>query len=911
MATCDFVAVGSREIVLKRVNVAAALMSILLCMNILMQPVCLYAVTLGEPDADYSDSGSAILSDGATGQEAVGSPDSDVVQSDSTASSENEQPESGRVDQGGAQDGGEEGSNGAGEDAGSGTMGTLADDAAPNQEADAGASSGSDQMPAAQGSLQASASYRVHVQDYGWLDPVTDGEIAGTTGESKRVEKIEVGLTGLSCDGTVEVDAHVQDIGWQGYHTGAGGTEGQSKRIEALRIKLTGTAAEEYDICYRVHVQDIGWMGVAKNGEAAGTQGLGLRIEAVQIALVQKGADCPDFDPASSVSESFEKKPIAVQYSAHVSEIGWQGAVQDGAMAGTTGKSLGIEALKVSIANAAEDETGSILIRPHVQDIGWMDYSSNGSIAGTTGQAKHIEAVQIKLDGALAEKYDIYYRVHAANIGWMGWAKNDERAGTQGYGYAIEAIEIELIQKGSGPNLAPGSGEQSDSTQVEAFRQKPVDISYRAHVSELGWQGYVEHGATSGTTGRGLGLEALNVKLTNQVLDGDVEVRGHVSDVGWQDWVSGGATAGTTGQSRHLEAVCIKLTGQMSERYDVWYRVHASQYGWLGWTSNGSVAGTTGLGLPLEAIQVVLVDKGAGAPGDTAHSSISMPELSFQTISSRGWSDMAGNGGASGTTGQALALNGFKATISSQDLQGSIAYSAHLSDLGWQGVVFNGNLAGVDDASHQLEAIQMSLSGEVSNYFDIWYRVYIQDYGWLGWASNGAMAGTTSAGLRVEEMQVMLVAKGKGAPGTSAYKAYYVGCPGPQLLALANARQKQIVSLAHVVPSPGPALCSEWISQIFDRAGYGNSHLDACDMYWQFCHLTDKSQLKVGMLIAVPSHPHTVAGSIWGHVCLYIGDGQVMENIGYINTRSLDDWLSYYGATYQPKWGWYRNIALD
>ena len=36
--------------------------------------------------------------------------------------------------------------------------------------------------------------YPPHVQTYGWLDWVKDGELAGTTGESKRLEAIEIKL---------------------------------------------------------------------------------------------------------------------------------------------------------------------------------------------------------------------------------------------------------------------------------------------------------------------------------------------------------------------------------------------------------------------------------------------------------------------------------------------------------------------------------------------------------------------------------------------------------------------------------------------------------------------------------------------------------------------------------------------
>lgn len=126
----------------------------------------------------------------------------------------------------------------------------------------------------------------------------------------------------------------------------------------------------------------------------------------------------------------------------------------------------------------------------------------------------------------------------------------------------------------------------------------------------------------------------------------------------------------------------------------------------------------------------------------------------------------------------------------------------------------------------------------------------------------------------------------------------------------ANAAQRRLVDIAYSVPSPGYNLCSEWISRVFNAAGYGYADGDACDMFWAYCHDSNRANLKVGMIIAVPSHSNTWAGSIWGHIAIYIGDGKVIENIGRFNVRGLDDWVNYYGTTYTPLWGWYRNIAL-
>ena len=86
----------------------------------------------------------------------------------------------------------------------------------------------------------------------------------------------------------MQYEAHVQDIGWQGWKNEGqiAGTTGQSKRIEAIRIKLKNT--DKYSVQYRVHVQDIGWQDWCENGEMAGTTGQSKRIEAIQIKIVEK-----------------------------------------------------------------------------------------------------------------------------------------------------------------------------------------------------------------------------------------------------------------------------------------------------------------------------------------------------------------------------------------------------------------------------------------------------------------------------------------------------------------------------------------------------------------------------------------------------------------------------------------------
>lgn len=140
-----------------------------------------------------------------------------------------------------------------------------------------------------------SVSYRVHRQTYGWepLD-VSDGTVSGTTGQAKRLEGIQISLSG-KYSGSVNYQTQVQTYGWNGWKSdgATAGTTGQAKRLEAIQIYLTGEVANYYDIYYRVHAQSYGWMNWAANGQKAGTAGLAKRLEAIQIVLVKKTDKAP------------------------------------------------------------------------------------------------------------------------------------------------------------------------------------------------------------------------------------------------------------------------------------------------------------------------------------------------------------------------------------------------------------------------------------------------------------------------------------------------------------------------------------------------------------------------------------------------------------------------------------------
>lgn len=278
--------------------------------------------------------------------------------------------------------------------------------------------------------------YQAHVSSIGWMTDVADGATAGTTGRGLPMESLRASLT--SDPDSIEMNAHVANIGWQGWQDAECGTTGAGLQMEAIQLRLKGTYADSYDIWYRVHSATLGWLGWAKNGEKAGSEGFGYGMQAIEIRLLKKGSPAP-----GSTKNAF-KSPL-VAYSAHVATIGWQSNVLDGVIAGTTGRSLAVEALRVSLGS--DVVSGDVQVSGHVQNLGWQNYSSG--FAGTTGKGLRLEAVRLKLTGQAAEKYDIWYRVHSSDYGWLGWAKNGGKAGTEGLGKAVEAVQILLQDKGS------------------------------------------------------------------------------------------------------------------------------------------------------------------------------------------------------------------------------------------------------------------------------------------------------------------------------------------------------------------------------------------------------------------------------------------------------------------------------
>lgn len=97
---------------------------------------------------------------------------------------------------------------------------------------------------------------------------------------------------------------------------------------------------------------------------------------------------------------------------------------------------------------------------------------------------------------------------------------------------------------------------------------------------------------------------------------------------------------------------------------------------------------------------------------------------------------------------------------------GSIELRGHVSNVGWQ--QWSAGHCGTTGKSQRLEAVQIRLTGEAAEKYDVWYCAHVSGIGWLDWACNGAAAGSAGKGKAIEAVKVILVEKGGAAPGSSS-----------------------------------------------------------------------------------------------------------------------------------------------
>ena len=499
--------------------------------------------------------------------------------------------------------------------------------------------------------------YTSHVQNQGWQNNVKNGEISGTTGRTLRIEAIRIDLNGIG--GEVVYSSHIQNVGWQKEVTNTlvSGTTGRSLRLEAIKINLTGEVAEKYDVYYQAHVQNQGWQPWKKNGEISGTTGMNRRLEAIRIKLVSK------------------ENPVTLTYKTNVQGVGWQNSVNNGEISGTVGEGKAINQINLSLSNPT-GISGNIEYDSYVIPNEWQGYVTSDKNSGISGKA--IEAIRIRLTGELAKKYNIFYRTHVSNVGWMDWTSNGDISGTIGYFNRVEAIQVKLEKKDM----------QTITTGKNSYKETTNNVLYSSHIQGIGWNSYVKDGEVSGTTGKGLRVEAIKIKL-NSTLSGRIDYHVYVENEGWKNVVNNDTISGTVGKGKRLEGIRINIVGDISKYYQIYYRIHVSNVGWMDWATNAEYTGCFNSNKKIEAIQIKLVKKGMPAPGATTKKYLT------GKWENNGYTDYFGNRsyGFKYIDGQKDYFDG-NGNLAAKNAKKIIDVSAYQKDINWDTIKSIGDVDG-------------------------------------------------------------------------------------------------------------------------------------------------------------------------------------------------------------------------
>lgn len=116
---------------------------------------------------------------------------------------------------------------------------------------------------------------------------------------------------------------------------------------------------------------------------------------------------------------------------------------------------------------------------------------------------------------------------------------------------------------------------------------------------------------------------------------------------------------------------------------------------------------------------------------------------------------------SSGTVGKTTSTQGLtKMAISNscKNIKGSITYKAYLAGKGWTKTAKNGKVIGNGKTKNAIQALRISLTGDLKKKYNIFYRVYVVGRGWTGWGKNGETVGAAKVS-NIRAYQVKVIAK--------------------------------------------------------------------------------------------------------------------------------------------------------
>ena len=140
------------------------------------------------------------------------------------------------------------------------------------------------------------------------------------------------------------------------------------------------------------------------------------------------------------------------------------------------------------------------------------------------------------------------------------------------------------------------------------------------------------------------------------------------------------------------------------------------------------------------------------------------------------------------------------------------------------------------------------------------------------------------------------------------YEEYKSGLGGGSYNGVVTPSMKRIVDVAESNTGTKPCKpgwCAAWVTGVYQAAGapvipYG----DAIDMWNTYRSTGSTSMENIPPGAIVCGSGSGSDGADYGHVGIYIGDGKVAHNMGYLSIQTLEDWCSWQTAVCQGHQGW-------
>lgn len=160
------------------------------------------------------------------------------------------------------------------------------------------------------------AVYGVFLNQKGWSADSSDNTYCQAPADSYvTAMKATLRNQPAGMTGTITYQVNLSGSGWLNWEENFAqtGTTTTAMPLEAVKMQLTGDLADNYDLYYSV-LQSGKWTDLVMNGQVAGVEGQGLRVDGLRVAVRKKGAGLPEEPKPAGRSIDPTKPMVALTF---------------------------------------------------------------------------------------------------------------------------------------------------------------------------------------------------------------------------------------------------------------------------------------------------------------------------------------------------------------------------------------------------------------------------------------------------------------------------------------------------------------------------------------------------------------------------------------------------------------------